>query len=65
MRKTVIENKYKEGDEVFERTNPSQKLIVTRFQNKIYYCSALDFPKRKDLVFFERDLMSEELLKRQ
>ncbi|MEQ8245584.1 MAG: hypothetical protein RLO12_03095 [Fulvivirga sp.] len=63
MKNTVVENKFKEGDEVFERTNPSQKLIVTRFQNKIYYCSVLDFPKRKDLVFFERDLMAEKPIK--
>lgn len=60
----VEENKYKVGDVVYERTNPSQKLIVNRYQNRIYYCGSEEFTKRKDLVFFERDLISEKPTKK-
>lgn len=52
----VMENKFKEGDIVNERVRPSQRLIVSRLMNKIYYCRIQENPKRKELVFFEREL---------
>jgi hypothetical protein len=51
-------NKFSDGETVFERINPGQKLMVRRYVNKIYYCMVEDFPNRKDLVFFERELMA-------
>ncbi len=51
-----MENKYKEGDIVNERVRPSQKLIVSRLFNKLYYCKVHENPRRKELVFFEREL---------
>jgi len=53
---TGMENKYKKGDIVNERVRPSQKLIVSRLFNKIYYCKVHENPQRKELVFFEREL---------
>lgn len=55
----TMENKYKEGDIVNERVRPSQKLIVSRLMNKIYYCKIQENPDRKELVFFERELQSD------
>lgn len=50
-------NKYKEGEVVYERTRPMQKLIVRRFLSNVYYCKPMDALKSKDLVYFERELM--------
>jgi len=54
-----MENKYKEGDIVNERVRPLQKLIINRHINNIYYCKIQENPRRKNLVFFERDLQSD------
>ncbi len=56
-------NKFNKGDIVFERVNPGQKLTVSRYENKLYYCSLEGQPNRKDLVFHERDLMTEKVIK--
>lgn len=52
-----MERKFNEGDVVYERIRPSHKLIVRRYTTNIYYCLVPEFPERKDLVFFERELM--------
>ncbi len=54
-----MENKYKEGDIVNDRVRPSQKLIINRHMNNIYYCKIQENPRRKNLVFFERELQSD------
>jgi len=54
-----MEHKYKEGDIVNERVRPTQKLIVSRLFNKLYYCKVHEHPLRKELVFFERELKSD------
>ena len=57
-----METKFKEGEIVFERTHPSQKLIISNFADKLYYCKVYEAPHRKPLVYFERDLASETSL---
>lgn len=52
-----IENKFKEGDVVYERTHPSQKLVIGRYADRVYYCKAMENPTRKELVYFERELL--------
>lgn len=52
----AMEAKYKEGEIVFERIRPMQKLMIKRRVGTIYYCVALDQLFKKQLVFFERDL---------
>ncbi|MBL7859222.1 MAG: hypothetical protein JNM57_16135 [Cyclobacteriaceae bacterium] len=54
----IVQNKYKEGDIVFERTHPSQKLVVRSYAGGIYYCKDEAFRNRNQLVYFERDLMA-------
>jgi hypothetical protein len=46
-----MENKYKEGEEVY--------LIVRRYVDRIYYCKIKKDLKLKELVYFERELMSD------
>jgi hypothetical protein len=53
----VIENKYKAGDVVYDRMRPLQKLVVRRYLNQIYYCKAQENANRKELVYFERELL--------
>lgn len=56
-----MENKFKEGEVVIERIRPSQKLMVKKYVSKLYYCKAMEDPSRKELVFYERELMPEAL----
>jgi hypothetical protein len=56
---TIKENKFKNGELVFERTNPYQKLMVSRYADRVYYCKIVDAPTRKELVYFERDLIAD------
>lgn len=52
----VMENKYKEGDIVFAKENPTRKLIIRRYVDRIYYCKIQEDDSAKELVYFEREL---------
>jgi hypothetical protein len=54
-----MENKYKEGETVFDRSRPQQKLIVCKYFNKVYYCQ-IEENHNKRLAYFERELISSE-----
>jgi hypothetical protein len=60
----IIENKYKEGEVVYERTHPTQKLVVGHYVNGVYYCKVYENPNRKELVYFERELSLDIKLKK-
>jgi hypothetical protein len=49
--------KFDKGEIVYERTHPSQKLIISHYADQLYYCRAYEAPNRKPLVYFEKDLM--------
>ena len=51
-------NKYKEGEVVYARVYPTIKLIIRRYVDRIYYCNIAEAPQKKDLVYFERELMT-------
>jgi hypothetical protein len=53
-----MEKKYKDGDIVEERIRPGQKLIVSHFSRHVYYCKVQENKNRKELVYFEGDLIS-------
>lgn len=53
-----MENKFKEGEEVYAKVNPSLKLIIRRYVDRIYYCKIKKNPTQKELVYFEREIMS-------
>lgn len=53
---TTIENKFKQGDVVYERIRPSQRLVVGHYAANLYYCKDESNPKSKALVYFEREL---------
>jgi len=52
-----MENKFKEGEVVCAQVNPGLKLIIRRYVDRIYYCKIQDEPGRKELVYFEREIM--------
>ena len=54
----IMENKYKEGEEVYAKVNPSLKLIIRRYVDRIYYCKIKENLLRKELVYFEREPLS-------
>ena len=51
-------NKYKEGEVVYAKAYPTIKLIIRRYIARIYYCKIAETPQKKDLVYFERELMT-------
>jgi hypothetical protein len=52
-------NKYKPGEIVYEKVRPSQKLIIERYMDKLYYCKPADAPHRKALAYLEKDLVAD------
>ena len=54
-----MENKFNDGEEVYAKIKPTQKLIIRCFKNRIYYCKIKGDPALKELVYFERELMFE------
>ncbi|UII21168.1 hypothetical protein [Fulvivirga ligni] len=51
-----IENKFDVGAVVYQKINPSVKLIIRRYVDRIYYCKFQNDPERKELALFEREL---------
>ncbi len=59
----VMENKYKEGDVVTAKENPTKKLVIRRYVDRIYYCKIQGEPDAKELVYFEREFVNEPITK--
>jgi hypothetical protein len=55
--KTNSDNIYPEGSLLAAKVNPSVKLRVARYYQRIYYCTIVEDENRKQLVYFERELM--------
>ncbi len=51
-----MENKFKDGEIVYERIRPNQKLVVKRFFKGVYHCTADERTNGKELFYFEGDL---------
>lgn len=55
-----MENKYPEGAIVYAKVNPGLRLAVRRYVERIYYCTNLEHPQEKELVYFGRELVGHE-----
>lgn len=53
-----METPFKEGDYVYARVNPQLKLKIRRHIPSIFYCTVVDDPTAKELVYFTRELMT-------
>lgn len=56
----IMEPKFKNGEVVYEKIRPLQKLFVSKLQSGLYYCKVEEDKSRKELVYFERDLSNIE-----
>ena len=62
MSKKFVQNKYNPGDVVYAKVNPSLKLVIRRYIDQIYFCKVQEDPERKELVYFERELVEDPVL---
>jgi hypothetical protein len=53
-----MENKYKAGEAVYRKMLPDKKMIVSRYANKLYHCTTEESPRRKEWLYFEKELMT-------
>lgn len=53
-----MKNHFSTGEIVVDRIRPSQRLMITRFANQLYYCKVEENTNRKELVYLEGDLKS-------
>ncbi|WP_198034952.1 hypothetical protein [Winogradskyella sp. J14-2] len=51
-----MKNKFKSGDIVCAKINPTTPLKVRVFARKVYYCDVLNKPDENEKVYFEREI---------
>jgi hypothetical protein len=56
--RTNTDNIYPEGTPITAKVDPSLKLIITKYYQRIYYCNVVDQPEKKQLAYFERELIA-------
>jgi hypothetical protein len=59
---TNDDNIFEEGSTITARARPDQPLVIIKYLERIYYCSALDAPDQKHFAYFERELISPKIL---
>lgn len=62
MSKQFVQNKYNAGDVVYAKVDLTLKLVIRRYIDRIYYCKVQEDPERKELVYFERELVENPAL---
>lgn len=53
-----MDNIYKEGTLVAAKLSPDRQLLINRYYKRIYYCTPVNEPRHKLLVYFERELVA-------
>lgn len=53
-----MDNIYKEGTLITAKASPNRQLLINRYYKRIYYCTPVNEPTHKLLVYFERELTS-------
>jgi hypothetical protein len=57
--RTNEDNIYKVGSVITARENPTQKLLIEKYYQRIYYCSILpEDPSARLKVYFQKDLIA-------
>lgn len=58
MRREINDdNLYPEGAIISAKVNPSLKLTIMKYRQRIYYCAAVDHPDQNNFAYFERELI--------
>ena len=50
------DNLYKEGSIICSKLEPTIKLLITKYRQRIYYCTVVDHPNQNNLAYFESEL---------
>ena len=59
MRKEINDdNLFMEGSVISAKVNPSLKLIIMKYRQRIYYCSVVDHPEQNNFAYFEKELIA-------
>lgn len=58
MARVTSKSIYNTGDTVHAISNPELKLVVKRYVDRIYYCLDPKDPTRKELTFFEKEIIA-------
>lgn len=53
---TNTDNIYKLGTHVTSKTDPTLKLVIVKYYQRIYYCAETKNLSRKHLAYFENEL---------
>ena len=51
------DNLYKEGTVICAKVKPALKLIITKYRQRICYCSVLGHPSENHFAYFEKELI--------
>jgi hypothetical protein len=55
---TDNDNIYKVGTMITAKDDPGLSLVIVKYYQRIYYCSVTGEPDRKQLAYFERELIA-------
>lgn len=55
------DNIYPVGTMIFAREQPSLKLVIEQYMQRIYYCRVLSQPGAKQIPYFEKELIPPSL----
>ena len=55
----VREKRFEEGEVVYAKEDPSVKLVIRRYVDRIYYCKVQQDLTHRELVYFDRELMAD------
>jgi len=58
MARIISKNIYKQGDAVHPISDPTLKLIIRRYADRVYYCQNPKDSSRTELAFFEREIIA-------
>jgi hypothetical protein len=58
---TNTDNLYPEGSFITAKVAPSVQLKIVAYKQRIYYCAVVGDEERKQLAYFERELISPSL----
>jgi hypothetical protein len=56
--KAPADNIYKEGTFITAKEDPDVQLVITKYMQRIYYCAVVGNAERKELAYFERELIA-------
>jgi hypothetical protein len=52
------DNLYKEGTIISAKENPALNLVINKYLQRIYYCTAIGAPDGQQFAYFEHNLLT-------